>query len=458
MHTNKHNTAYEVVLADTEESRKIHFSLRYQVYCIEKGYEDANQFLDNMEKDEHDAHAVHFLIQHKASKQWIGTFRLVIESLHKLPLCQHAKISILKPENHKHKFSEFSRLSLIRQFQRLPGKSAKTNGSHEIVFKAICTGIEYSRKNDVSVIIFLCRRSLAKIIEKTGLKVIKIGSKILHRGTRYPYKFDLTNFPNSLFETHKSLQEFQKNTGFAIYSNITAPITQGISGVVEKYFDMIEADTPELMEKAYQIRRHAYGLKAAFQAPDNLSGTLPVDEYDRRSKYALIQHRQTGAYAATTRLILPDHENPARLFPIEQYCQIDRQDMVKSVPRAQLAEVSRFCVAEDFKRRPGEQKTVSGVSESSAQNPAFDDSGRRRFPHITLVLIGCLLRTATHHGITHWFAVMEPGLMSLLKHMGVHFTPIGPPTHYHGPCVPCLIDVQSLLDGLKEQTRAAAAF
>ena len=445
MHMNKQNTAYEVVLADTEESRKIHYNIRYQVYCLEKGYEDANKFLDKMEKDEYDAHAVHFLIRHKASKQWVGTFRLITESLHNLPIHQHAKISNLQTTKQKHKFSEFSRLSIIRQFQKLPGKTTKTPNDHDIIFKAICTGVEYSRKNGVNIIIFLCRRSLSRVINKMGIKTWQIGTKILHRGVRYPYKFDLTDYPHNLLETPRSLQEFQRNSLFTTYSKAAFLVTQGIAKAIEDYFNIVEANTPDLMEKAYKLRHHAYGLETAFQTPQGGSNSTGMDEYDRRSKYSLIQHRETGAYAATTRLILPDSENPERPFPIERYCQIDRQDIVRSVPRAQLAEASRFCVSADFKRRSGERETVSGAPEDSAQNPAIDDHCRRASPHITLVLIGCLLRITARHGITHWYAVMEPGLISLLKHIGVNSTPIGPPINYHGRCIPCLIEVQNLL-------------
>ena len=43
---------YEVFLADNETARQIHHKVRYQVYCLEEGFEDQNDFDDNQERDE----------------------------------------------------------------------------------------------------------------------------------------------------------------------------------------------------------------------------------------------------------------------------------------------------------------------------------------------------------------------------------------------------------------------
>ena len=52
------NNSYEVILADTEESKSIHYNLRYQIFCMEKGFEEASKFQDKMEKDVYDDNAL----------------------------------------------------------------------------------------------------------------------------------------------------------------------------------------------------------------------------------------------------------------------------------------------------------------------------------------------------------------------------------------------------------------
>jgi N-acyl amino acid synthase of PEP-CTERM/exosortase system len=218
-HMNRHNTGYEVVLANTAESKKIHFNLRYQIYCIEKGFEEAKQFPDEQEKDEYDDRAVHFLIRHKADQQWVGTFRLIIDKFDELPISQHAHIDHLHRVDPQKTVVEFSRLGILRPFQKHSPKIA--NGSEDadlcIVFNAISAGIEYSRKCGTHKIYFLCRPSLSRIIGKMGIKCPQIGDKTLYRGIRYPYKFDLADFPLRLFATRHALQEFHRKNTYLHY-------------------------------------------------------------------------------------------------------------------------------------------------------------------------------------------------------------------------------------------------
>jgi N-acyl amino acid synthase of PEP-CTERM/exosortase system len=441
----KPNAVYEILLADTDESKKIHFKLRYQVYCLEKQYENPENFQDGMEWDEHDSHAAHFLIRHRTSMEWAGTFRLIPGKLHKLPSHQHIKASTFNNPKQAHHFAEFSRLIITRPFQNLPSKSKNMN-DRDIVFKAICTGIEYARQQGANIIIFLGRRALAKTIHGMGIRTSQVSGKTLHKGVRYAYKFDLTNFPHSLFETTKSLQAYQRSNSFKAYSQANSFIESNIDKIVEKHFRLVEANTPALIQQAHYLRQHAYSPKPASKAPSATLDIPNLDRYDNRSEYCLVMHRESGAYAATTQLILPDCDDLQQPFPIEQYCRIERNDILSAIPRTQLAEVSRFCVSADFKRREGEQDTVSGVCKNSAATShVVENDQRRHFPHITLALLASVLRVTSYHGITHCYALMEPALILLLQHMGIHATPVGPATHYHGQCVPCIIEVKSLL-------------
>ena len=77
---------YEVVVADTRETRRIHHRIRYQVYCLETAYEDPNAHPGGVERDEWDDHAIPFLVRHGPSGQWVGAMRLVPSVGGRLPL------------------------------------------------------------------------------------------------------------------------------------------------------------------------------------------------------------------------------------------------------------------------------------------------------------------------------------------------------------------------------------
>lgn len=65
---------FDVVVADTHELRLEAYRLRYQVYCIERGYEPGS---DGIEKDDYDDYAFHILLIHRDSGTVVGTVRVV---------------------------------------------------------------------------------------------------------------------------------------------------------------------------------------------------------------------------------------------------------------------------------------------------------------------------------------------------------------------------------------------
>jgi len=224
---------------------------------------------------------------------------------------------------------------------------------------------------------------------------------------------------------------------------------RNIADSFDEYFDMVPADSAALKESVYRLRYQVFCLETGFEDTEEHPTGLEFDEFDERSEHYLIKHRRTGVYAATTRLIMADKNDPDATFPIERHCRLTRTDLLESVPRECLGEVSRFCVSGYFKRRSGEQGTIAGIGPQKNQYYHASEDERRTWPHITLALIACLNRINLSHGTTHLYALMEPSLIRLLNAMGIAFLPIGPLTNYHGLRQPCLIKVPDYLEKVK---------
>jgi len=212
------------------------------------------------------------------------------------------------------------------------------------------------------------------------------------------------------------------------------------------YFDLVPANDAELRAAAYRIRYKVYCQELGFESPGNFPEGMEKDEYDNFSEHYIIQHRKTGVYAATTRLILPS----SKPFPVELHARIERHELLAGVPRQQIGEVSRFCIDRVFRRRKGEEGLVAGVGSDLQLYLASSDNERRTYPHFTIALIVCLLRMSEAHGITHWYAFIESTFVRLLKAIGINFIPIGPLVEYHGFRYPCAIQVADLLAGVKQ--------
>src|ERR1700730_5712739 len=75
---NRFDAYFQVVSAKTQELIGAAFALRYQVYCIERQFEDPSMQVGGLETDDHDRHAVHSLIFYRPRAEAIGTARLIL--------------------------------------------------------------------------------------------------------------------------------------------------------------------------------------------------------------------------------------------------------------------------------------------------------------------------------------------------------------------------------------------
>ena len=184
------DSRYQAVLADTAEGRFIHYRLRYQVYCLEKRFEPAERFADRLERDEFDRHSVHFLIQHKPSGNWVATARLVLGEPHQLPIAKIAKFSLPEYTLEGKRFAELSRLSILKSFRYL-GKQHEQVDEPEVLLGLIRAAKEYSERANLDYWLFLCRRSIMRIVGNLGMHMEVIGDPCEHRGVRFPYLAEL---------------------------------------------------------------------------------------------------------------------------------------------------------------------------------------------------------------------------------------------------------------------------
>lgn len=184
---------YEVILADTEESKEIHYKLRYQIYCLEKGFLEVEHPEEEMEQDIYDERSIHFLI--KSGNRWIGTFRLVIDHLGELPFYKVSVPDSPQFTQNKLKVAEFSRLGILRPFQKLNNVQSlheSASKESEIMLKVLHAARNYCRANSIDHIIFLCRRSITRVLKQLELQAQPIGPTIFHYGPRIPFAIGLT--------------------------------------------------------------------------------------------------------------------------------------------------------------------------------------------------------------------------------------------------------------------------
>ena len=210
--------------------------------------------------------------------------------------------------------------------------------------------------------------------------------------------------------------------------------------IYNQYFEVVRADTPELLREVFELRYQVYCVENPFENPADNPDGLERDRYDEHSIHSLLRHKATGEPAGTMRLIMP--RPGSHSLPLFEFCRGAKEKL----PAYSTAEFSRFAISKSFRRRAGDKLYGQGYS----QQALFTES-RRVIPHITLGLMASALEIGRECGIDHVCAIMEPSLLRLLAKFGIYFIPIGAMIEHHGMRQPCYSRVSDLMAGIQRE-------
>lgn len=74
----RHNVYFDTRVADNPTTLEAAHSLRYQVYCLERKFENPDEHASGMEFDEFDSHALQGVLFHRPTERPIGTVRMIL--------------------------------------------------------------------------------------------------------------------------------------------------------------------------------------------------------------------------------------------------------------------------------------------------------------------------------------------------------------------------------------------
>ena len=221
--------------------------------------------------------------------------------------------------------------------------------------------------------------------------------------------------------------------------------------IFNTYFDVVTNNKPDVLDEALKLRYQVYCVEHDYEDSSRCKDEKESDDYDNRSVHGIVRHLSSGVTAATVRLVLHDTDNPGVLFPIEKNCSDSLSldpSLLNGIPRSSIAEISRFAVSRNFKRRLGEADNPAGIGSDHEKYTAQDPFGKRMIPHLILGLFVAIVRLSAQHHITHWYAVMDVSLLRLLNRFGINFIPVGRMVDYHGLRQPCFGSVDDVLAGI----------
>lgn len=210
----------------------------------------------------------------------------------------------------------------------------------------------------------------------------------------------------------------------------------------EKYFDVVPADTPELVREAYRLRHQVYCVENDFEPRERNANGLEIDAYDTRSIHCLLYFTPARRFIGTVRLVLPDPRQPQRSFPLQHVCGA-RLPAIDDT-----AEISRFCISRA--QRWSSVTTAAGPTALSADGdaPVHSRSAqdrRRILSYAALGLMRGLVEMSVARDVRHWCVLAAPALLRFLAGFGIRLDPVGPAVEFHGPRVPCYSNLRHVL-------------
>ncbi len=172
---------FSIEFAETPEDRQEAYRLRYQVYCLERGFEPGQ---NGLEMDEYDGYAPHVLLRVRATGQVIGTVRLVTTSRFDpeilLPM-ERVSQSFKLRQIPRHQLAEVSRFSLSKSFRAANGFQSG------LIRLGLVRGIiELSQRLGIRYWCALMEPKLLRLLQRSAIYFQQTGSMVEHHGLRQP--------------------------------------------------------------------------------------------------------------------------------------------------------------------------------------------------------------------------------------------------------------------------------
>ena len=182
--------------AEDVASQRAAFRLRYNVYCVERGFEDISRYPERMEWDSHDEHARHVLVRARSRPGGVvGASRLVVDTACQgaLPIESHGSVSVCRQlayvrEHPDTRLAEVSRLAVTREFAEVlhPAALPARLRSQHVTLGLLALLFQQSWHAGVTHWVALLETTLLRALARFGFHCHPIGTVIEHRGARQP--------------------------------------------------------------------------------------------------------------------------------------------------------------------------------------------------------------------------------------------------------------------------------
>lgn len=220
---------FEVFLADTDFAQCINKQIRYRVFCLERGFEDPDNFPNGEEQDEWDQQAAHFIVREKSSGRWVASTRIIHPKPSLLPVEQHNSLSPgFLTGIDRNEIGEISRFCIIRQniltnsgFSQVSRSQFDWIGAvdskfqYEITWGMLRAVTYYGLAHGLEYSYMFITNSFARLLRRMGIVLYQSGMMTEFKGQRAPFLVDFSESIPSVSVKSSQVRELFMNKHLA---------------------------------------------------------------------------------------------------------------------------------------------------------------------------------------------------------------------------------------------------
>ena len=229
---------FEVVSADTLGLMETAFRIRYQVYCVERSFEDQDAFPDQMETDEYDMHSSQSLVRCKGSEQYTGMVRLVlpnpVDMNTPLPMEKYCQSGLdasgidlsTIPRDSLAEISRFSiskelkslcsrkpAISLVGAENRQEDKAVDARMMPHIALGLFAGIVRMSAQNNITHWLSVMEPTLFRFLSRYGIYFQKTGPVVDYHGRRQPAVASIDSVLSGIYAHRKDVWDIITDYG-----------------------------------------------------------------------------------------------------------------------------------------------------------------------------------------------------------------------------------------------------
>jgi N-acyl amino acid synthase of PEP-CTERM/exosortase system len=224
-------------LADSPALREAAHALRFQVYCIERKFENADEHPDGLEVDQYDAHSIQGVLFHRPTHGAIGSVRLILPKggqEDSFPISTLLRQSSLELSDYVDisRCIEVSRFAISKEMRRR--KSDEPNSTSvsradisreaNLSFLSLLQFVlRESIKRDILFWTAVMEPKFLRLLARMGICYTPLGPMVMHHGIRQPCYCYLPDMVENARRTHPECWEVLTDGGI-LHDELAAKI------------------------------------------------------------------------------------------------------------------------------------------------------------------------------------------------------------------------------------------